>query len=68
MVKQPLHTFLSVQSYLLLEEHYDKEHAKTVAQHALVVMGGSRLPVHLLHLLVMAVLVARQPPNLRRLA
>jgi hypothetical protein len=31
-------------------------------------MGGSRLPVHLLHLLVMAVLVARQPPNLRRLA
>jgi hypothetical protein len=26
--KQPPHTFLSARSYLLLKEHYDKEHAK----------------------------------------
>jgi len=39
--KQPPHTFLSARSYLLLEEHYDKEHAKIVAQHALVTTGGS---------------------------
>ena len=29
--KQPPHTFLSARSYLLLEERYDKEHAKTAA-------------------------------------
>lgn len=39
---QPPHTFLFARSYLLLEEHYDKEHAKTAAQHALVATGGSR--------------------------
>ena len=40
--KQPPHTFLSARSYLLLEERYDKEHAKTVAQHALLATGGPR--------------------------
>jgi hypothetical protein len=30
-VKNPPHTFLSVRSYLLLEEQYDKEHAKSAA-------------------------------------
>jgi hypothetical protein len=40
--KQPPHIFLSACSYLLLEEHYDKEHAKTEAQHALLATGGSR--------------------------
>ena len=39
--KQPPHTFLSARSYLLLEEHYDKEHAKTAAHHALIASGGS---------------------------
>ncbi|XP_066379447.1 uncharacterized protein [Miscanthus floridulus] len=34
--KQPPHTFFPARSYLLLEEHYDKEHAKSAAQHALV--------------------------------
>ena len=29
--KNPPHTFLSVRSYLLLEEQYDKEHAKSTA-------------------------------------
>ncbi|XP_066364958.1 uncharacterized protein [Miscanthus floridulus] len=40
--KQPPHTFLSTRSYLLLEERYDKEHAKTAAQHALLATGGPR--------------------------
>ena len=40
--KQPPHTFLSTRSYLLREERYDKEHAKTVAQHALLATGGPR--------------------------
>jgi len=34
--KQPPHTFFPARSYLLLEEHCDKEHAKSAAQHALV--------------------------------
>jgi hypothetical protein len=42
--KQPSHTFLFARSYLLLEEHYDKEHAKSAAQHTLVTTGGSRPP------------------------
>jgi len=29
--RQPPHTFLSARSYLLMEERYDKEHAKTAA-------------------------------------
>jgi hypothetical protein len=40
--KQPPHTFLSARSYLLLEEQYDKEHAKSAAQHALLTTGGPR--------------------------
>ncbi|CAD6259706.1 unnamed protein product [Miscanthus lutarioriparius] len=40
--KNPPHTFLSARSYLLLEEQYDKEHAKSTAQHALFATGGSR--------------------------
>jgi hypothetical protein len=40
--KQLPHTFLSARSYLLLEEHYDKEQAKSVAQHALLTTGGPR--------------------------
>ena len=39
--KNPPHTFLSVRSYLLLEEQYDKEHAKSTAQHALLAVGSS---------------------------
>ncbi|XP_066310802.1 uncharacterized protein [Miscanthus floridulus] len=42
--RQLPHTFLLVRSYLLLEEQYDKEHAKTSAQHALLTTGGSRPP------------------------
>jgi hypothetical protein len=40
--KDPPHTFLSARSYLLLEEQYDKEHAKSEAHHALVATGGSQ--------------------------
>jgi hypothetical protein len=40
--KQPPHTFLSARSYLLLEEHYDWEHVKTVVHHALLATGGAR--------------------------
>ena len=40
--KNPPHTFLFVRSYLLLEEQYDKEHAKSAAQHALLAAGSSR--------------------------
>ena len=40
--KQPPHTFLSARSYLLLEEQYDKEHAKTAAQHALFAAAAPR--------------------------
>jgi len=40
MSKQPPHTFFSARSYLLLEEQYDKEHAKSAAQHALLTTGG----------------------------
>ena len=40
--KNPPHTFLSVRSYLLLEEQYDKEHAKSVAHHALLAADSSR--------------------------
>jgi hypothetical protein len=40
--KQPPHTFLSARSYLLLEEHYDKEHDKSTAHQALLATGGSR--------------------------
>ncbi|CAD6343618.1 unnamed protein product [Miscanthus lutarioriparius] len=43
--KQPPHTFLSARSYLLLEEQYDKEQAKTAAHQALLTTGGPRLPV-----------------------
>ena len=39
--KNPPHTFLFVRSYLLLEEQYDKEHAKSTAQHALLAVGSS---------------------------
>jgi hypothetical protein len=39
--KQPPHTFPSAWSYLLLEEHYDREHTKTAAHHALVATGGN---------------------------
>lgn len=39
--KHPPHTFLSTRSYLLLEERYDKEHAKAAAHHALVATGSS---------------------------
>jgi hypothetical protein len=42
--KNPPHTFLSVRSYLRLEKQYDKEHAKSAAQHALLATGGSRPP------------------------
>ncbi|CAD6264375.1 unnamed protein product [Miscanthus lutarioriparius] len=42
--KQPPYTFLSARSYLLLEEHYDKEHAKTAAQQALLAAGAPRPP------------------------
>jgi hypothetical protein len=42
--KNPLHTFLSARSYLLLEKHYDKEHAKSAVQHALLTTGGSQPP------------------------
>ncbi|XP_066358010.1 uncharacterized protein [Miscanthus floridulus] len=42
--KQPPHTFLSARSSLLLEEHYDREHAKPAAHHALVATGSSRRP------------------------
>ncbi|XP_066351294.1 uncharacterized protein [Miscanthus floridulus] len=41
-VQQPPHTFFSVHLYLLLEEKYDCEHAKTAAQHALIASGGSK--------------------------
>ncbi|XP_066318340.1 uncharacterized protein [Miscanthus floridulus] len=40
--KQPPHTFLSARSYLLLEEHYDKEQANTAAHQALVATGAAR--------------------------
>jgi hypothetical protein len=40
--KQLPHTFLSAHSYLLLEEHYDKEHVKAAAHHALVATAGAR--------------------------
>ncbi|XP_021311906.1 glycine-rich protein DOT1-like [Sorghum bicolor] len=40
--RQPPHSFLSARSYLLLEEQYDKEHAKTATQHALLASGGSK--------------------------
>ena len=40
--KTPPHTFLSARSYLLLEEQYDKEHAKSIAHHALLVADSSR--------------------------
>jgi hypothetical protein len=40
--RDPPHTFLSARSYLLLEEQYDKEHAKSEAHHALVATGGSQ--------------------------
>jgi hypothetical protein len=42
--RKPPHTFLSARSYLLLEEKYDKENARTVAQHALVATDGHRPP------------------------
>jgi hypothetical protein len=42
--KNPPHTFLSACSYLLLEEQYDKKHAKSATQHALLATGGSRPP------------------------
>jgi hypothetical protein len=42
--KQLPHTFLFARSYRLLEENYDKEHAKAAAHHALVASGGSRPP------------------------
>ncbi|XP_066373915.1 uncharacterized protein [Miscanthus floridulus] len=42
--KQRPHTFLSAHSYLLLEEQYDKEHAKAAAHHALLTTGGARPP------------------------
>ena len=41
MAKQPPHTFLSTHSYLLLEEHYNREQDKDAAHHALVATGGS---------------------------
>jgi hypothetical protein len=40
--KNPPHMFLSALSNLLLEEQYDKEHAKSTAQHALMATGGSQ--------------------------
>ncbi|XP_066309033.1 uncharacterized protein [Miscanthus floridulus] len=40
--KNPPHTFLSVRSYLLLEEQYDREHSKATQQHALVATGAGR--------------------------
>jgi hypothetical protein len=40
--RDPPHTFLFACSYLLLEEQYDKEHAKSEAHHALVATGGSQ--------------------------
>jgi hypothetical protein len=42
--KNPPHTFLSARSYMLLEEQYDTEHAKSATQHALLAAGGSRPP------------------------
>jgi hypothetical protein len=42
ITKDPPHTFLSARSYLLLEEQYDKEHAKSEAHHALVTTGASQ--------------------------
>jgi hypothetical protein len=39
--KEPPHTFLSARSYLLLEEQYDVEHAKSSNQHALMATAGS---------------------------
>lgn len=41
ITKDPPHTFLSTRSYLLLEEQYDKESTKIVAQRALMATGGS---------------------------
>lgn len=42
--RKPPHTFLSARSYLLLEEKYDKENARTMAQHALVATDSPRPP------------------------
>jgi hypothetical protein len=42
--KNPPHTFLSARSYLLLEEQYNKEHAKSAAQRALLAASGPRPP------------------------
>jgi hypothetical protein len=42
--RQTPHTFLSARSYLLLEEQYDKEHAKMTTQQALVASSGSCPP------------------------
>lgn len=36
------HTFLSMCSYLLLEEQYNKEHAKSATHHALLAASSSR--------------------------
>lgn len=41
--KQSPHTFLSARSYLLLEEHYGREQAKTAQHQALLTTGGSRI-------------------------
>ena len=41
-VRQPPHTFLSARLYLLLEEKYDRERAKTAAQHALITSSSSK--------------------------
>ncbi|XP_066351291.1 uncharacterized protein [Miscanthus floridulus] len=40
--RQLPHTFLSACLYLLLEEKYDREHAKTAAQHAHIASSGSK--------------------------
>jgi hypothetical protein len=42
--KNPPHTFLSARSYLLLEEQYNTEHAKSATQHTLLAAAGSRPP------------------------
>ncbi|XP_066324584.1 uncharacterized protein [Miscanthus floridulus] len=40
--KNPPHTFLSARSYLLLEEQYDKEQAKSAHHQALLATAGTR--------------------------
>jgi hypothetical protein len=44
--KNPPHTFLSACSYLLLEEQYDREHAKAAQHHALLATGARHATTH----------------------